>query len=200
MLPRTLLLISVSLLAGCSDAPANPENAQKDWPAFDAPDAAATASVAPKLPLPRACDLVSAAQAEAVLAQSASLLSDEPEACMWSSSDHPGSITMLMVLVSDNEDEAIAQEVFGAVSGMQGNLNAMINQQIDAKTKKSGQELDDLGDEAWLSASNADLIGSQQLVVRKGTRLLTFNVTGMGKTEGLGKRLEAAARQAVPQL
>ncbi|AVP99248.1 hypothetical protein C7S18_19685 [Ahniella affigens] len=200
MLNRLLLLISVALSVACSGEPANAEKTADAWPAFDAPEPASAENSPAKSPLPRACDLVSAAAAEQVLAQHATLMSDEAESCMWSSADHPGSITMLMVLVSDNDSEATAQEVFGAVTGMQGNLSALVNQHVDAKTKKSGQELDDLGDEAWLSASNMDLIGTQQLVVRKGTRVLTLNVTGMGKTEGLGKRLEAVARQAVPQL
>lgn len=200
MIARTILILGVLISAGCSGEPANAEKAADAWPSFDAPDPAATQKSIAKTPLPRACDLMSATQAEQVLAQSVSLLSDEVDVCMWSSADHPGSITMLMVLVSDHDDEAMAQEVFAATAGLQGNLSSMINQQVDTKTKKSGQELDDLGDEAWLSASNVDLIGTQQLVVRKGTRVLTLNVTGMGKTDGLGKRLEAAARQAVPQL
>lgn len=200
MIARTILILGVLISAGCSGEPANAEKAADAWPSFDAPDPAVTQKSVAKAPLPRACDLMSATQAEQVLAQSATLLSDEAEACMWASADHPGSITMLMVLVSDHDDEAMAQEVFAATTGLQGNLSSMINQQVDTKTKKSGQELDDLGDEAWLSASNVDLIGTQQLVVRKGTRVLTLNVTGMGKTDGLGKRLEAAARKAVPQL
>ena len=172
------------------------------WPAFEDADADADVVVdaTPKTPLPRACALVTAEQAQSVLQQGVGQMSDEPEACIWASSGSPGRITMLMVLVSDNGDLSTAQAVFNSVTGLSGNLNALVNQQVDAKTKKSGQELDDLGDEAWLSASNADLVGVQQLVVRKGRRMLTLNVTGMGQTEGLAQRLEALARNATPRL
>ncbi|MDZ4811639.1 MAG: hypothetical protein SGI99_03380 [Pseudomonadota bacterium] len=170
------------------------------WPAFEDADADVEPQSSPTTPLPRACALVTAEQAQSVLEQGVGQMSDEPEACIWASSGSPGRITMLMVLVSDNGDLSTAQAVFNSVTGLSGNLNAMVNQQVDAKTKKSGQELDDLGDEAWLSASNADLVGTQQLVVRKGRRMLTLNVTGMGQTEGLAQRLEALARNATPRL
>lgn len=194
----TLLLALVSL-AACSGEQASAEQST-NWPSFDQPSVAEKPKTTAAKPLPNACALVSAEQAQAVLQQNASTMNDEPESCIWVSSDSPGSITMLMVQVSDNEDEDMAQQVFNGITGLQGNLNELVNQNVGAKTKKSGQELDDLGDEAWMSASNADLIGTQQLVVRKGTRLLTLNVTGMGKTDGLAQRMEALARSAEPKL
>jgi hypothetical protein len=200
MLARTLLIIISCAVAACSGDQANADNAAETWPAFDQPDSNPVAAAKPATPLPRACDLVSAEQAQATLNQSANLMSDDAEVCVYASADNPGSITMLMVLVSDNEDIAMAQEVFNGITGMQGNLSALVNQQLDVKTRKSGQELDDLGDEAWLSASNTDLVGGQQLVVRKGTRLLTLNVTGMGSRDGLARRMQTLARDAVPRL
>lgn len=200
MLSRTLVLLMICILAACSGENANADKPASNWPAFEQPEGAPVTDTNPTTPLPRACDLVTAEQAERVLEQSAGLMSDEDETCLWASAENPGSITMLMVIVGDNDDVAMAQEVFNGITGMQGNVSAIINKQMDVKTKKSGQELDDLGDEAWLSASNTDLVGTQQLVVRKGTRLLTLNVTGMGKTEGLAQRLEALARGAVVKL
>lgn len=200
MFARTLLLMLICGLTACSCDQASADPSAKAWPAFDAPDPAPVAETQPARPLPRACALITEAQAAQVLNDATSLMSDDPEACVWASAGHPGQITMLMVLISESENVAMAQDVFSAVTGMPGNLSTLVNQQINAKTKKSGQELDDLGDEAWLSGSNTDLIGTQQLVVRKGTRMLTVNVTGMGNTDGLAMRLEAFAREAVPQL
>ncbi len=199
MLMRSSLLLLVCALSACSGeqagvdaASSSPGSEQAAQPPAETP--------APTIPLPRACDLVSAEQVQQVLNQTAGLMGDDPEACVWASSESPGTITMLMVLVDEHDDVAMAQEVFNSVTGVQGNLSKLVNEQMDVKTKKSGQELDDLGDEAWLSASNTDLVGSQQLVARKGARVLTLNVTGMGKTDGLAQRLEVLAREAVVRL
>jgi hypothetical protein len=199
MRTRPALLSLLLVLAACSDDKAAVESTAA-WPAFDQAEARPAAESTSTTPLPRACDLVSLEQAQAALNQGASLMSDDPEACVFASSDHPGSITMLMVLVSESDDIAMAQQVFSGVTGMPGNLNALINQKMDARTRKSGRELDDLGDEAWWSGSNADLVNAQQLVVRKGRRMLTLNVTGMGASDGLAGRMEALARSTVPRL
>ena len=68
------------------------------------------------------------------------------------------------------------------------------------KTKKSGQSLDGLGDEAWLSTSNADLIGNTSLIVRKGTVVLNMSIIGMGSDPTAPARLEALARKIVVAL
>lgn len=202
MLMRLFFLLLICALAACSSEPADADKTAGAWPSFEASDSPATAVPESTTPLPRACDLVTAEQAQQVLGPSAVLMSDDAEACTWASSDHPGRFTMLMVVVVDNDDVAMAQEVFQATTGMQGNLSAMVNKQLGEKTRKSGRELEDLGDDAWLSSSNMDLVDGHQLMVRKGTRLLTLNVTGMAlaKSEGLPQRLEDLARSAVPQL
>lgn len=199
LLMRTLLLMMICALAACSGDQAGASSASQ-WPAFDQPDSPPTETTDTLTPLPRACDLSTLEQAQSVLQQSATQMSDDPDACVWASADSPGTITMFMVLLSELDDIATAQEVFNNVTGLQGNLSVMVNKQIDAKTRKSGQEIDDLGDEAWMSASNTDLVGGQQLVVRKGRRVLTLNVTGMGKTDGLAERMGMLARTAVPKL
>ena len=112
-------------------------------------------------------------------------------------------MTMLMVNLVQNEDLAMAQTVFQSLTGLQGDLSGMVNAQLAEKTRKSGQELDDLGDEAWLSGSQMDLIATRQIVARKGTVIFNLNITGMSKTaklEGFDARLVALARTAVPQL
>ncbi len=200
---RLAALFSLSLLAlaACNKGSETAPPSASEWPSFDQ---AAAAPKAARTPLPKACALVSAEQAEAVLKQPVSLMSDEPENCIWASAGNPGQITMLMVNVSDNDDVAMAQSVFNALTGLQGNLSSTVNAQLGEKTKKSGQELDDLGDEAWVSGSNMDLVGTQQLVVRKGARILTLNITSMtkgkGMADGLGARLQALARSAEPAL
>ncbi len=199
MLIRRLLLSMMIVFAACSGDQEAAGSADA-WPAFDQAETRPDTESKSATPLPRACDLVSAEQARTTLNQSANLMSDDAEACVFASADHPGSITMLMVLVSESDDIAMAQQVFNSVTGMPGNLNELVNRQVDAKTRKSGGEIDDLGDEAWWSSSNADLIGAQQLVVRKGRRMLTLNITGMGDSDGLAQRMEALARRAVPKL
>lgn len=202
-LPVAACLAAALALSACGKASETASAGAGEWPSFEQPAAAAKAK-ASSAPPPKACALVSAEQAEAVLRQPVSLMSDEPENCIWASAGNPGQITMLMVNVSDNDDMAMAQTVFNALTGLQGNLSSTVNAQLGEKTKKSGQELEGLGDEAWVSGSNMDLIGTQQLVVRKGARILTFNITGMtkgkGMSEGLAARMEALARSAAPQL
>lgn len=113
---------------------------------------------------------------------------------------------MLTLIVGQGDDAAMTQQMFSGIVGANGNLLDSANGQIGETTRKSGQELDNLGDEAWLSSASVGGsfgphgVGSQQLVIRKGTRLLTLNVTGTSKLDGLGKRLETAARRIVDRL
>lgn len=203
------ILVGSTGLAACGGgAPAAaPSAAPSAWPSFEAPPTApAPAPSAEAGPLPRACALVSAAQAEAVLATEAALMADEPESCMWSGSAGVGNLSMLHVTVLEQDDETMAAQVFDGIVGMQGSLAGMVNEQVGEKTRKSGQELDDLGDQAWLSSASIGGsfgphgVAARQLVVRKGRRLLNLNVTGTRASDGLGARLEGLARSAVPQL
>lgn len=189
-------------LGACGKGEAPAATASGDWPAFDQPDARPKAVAAQKA-LPRACALVTAEQAEALLQQPVSLMSDEPENCLWASAGSPGQITMLIVNLVQNDDEAMAETVFNSLTGLQGNLSGMVNAKVGEKTKKSGQELEDLGDDAWMSGSNMDLIAAKQIVARKGLVIFNLNITGMSqssKLEGFDARLIALARTAVPQL
>jgi hypothetical protein len=197
---KPLLAVLVLTLAACgNEAPAQPAS---EWPSFDAPAAVADS----RSPLPRACALLGAEQAQAVLASEAGLMADEPESCIWTGSAGVGHMAMLNLTVLDNEDEAMAATLYNSLAGAQGNLAGLINQQVGEKTRKSGQDIDDLGDEAWLSAASFGEsfgrhgVGAQQLVVRKGRRLLHINVTGTSRMDGLAQRMEVLARAAVPQL
>jgi hypothetical protein len=204
---RVTAILAVSLLAlalsACKSEEAATPAASSEWPSFDAPAAAPKAAVTP---LPRACTLLSAEQAQAVLQLEAGLMVDEAESCMWSGSAGVGNLSMLTLTVVQNDDVAMAETVFDGVLSSQGNLASLINQQVGEKTKKSGQELEGLGDAAWLSsASYGESIGphqvaAQQLAVRLGTQVMAINVTGVKKSEGLGERMEALARAAVAQL
>lgn len=196
-------LACAALLALCACGKSEVTASSGDWPAFDQPQSPTPQAVAKKA-LPQACALVSAEQAQALLQQPVSLMSEDPENCLYASAGNPGQITMLMVALVQNDDVAMAQTVFNALTGLQGKLSSTVNAQLGEKTKKSGQELEDLGDEAWLSASNMDLIGSKQLVARQGAVIFHLNITGMTKGQGLDQgldaRLTALARTAVPQL
>lgn len=200
-----VLRIAPALLALWLAACGGKDDAQAggDWPSFEAP---ASRKDEARAPLPRACSLLGAEQAQAVLLVEAGLMVDEAEACMWSGSAGVGRITMLTLTLLDNDDLAMAETVFDGITSSQGALAALVNQQVGEKTKKSGQELEDLGDAAWLSsASYGESFGphqvvGRQLAVRKGARVLVLNVTGSSKSEGLAQRLETLARSAVPQL
>lgn len=195
-----LLLLSLAACGGDGEA----AKTDSDWPSFEASPASTKA--ANPSPLPRACSLLDAAQASATLQTEAGLMSDDAEACLWSGSEGVGNLSLLSVIVVDSDDLAMAETVYNGVVGQQGNLAGLINGQVGERTAKSGQELDDLGDEAWLSSASvgesfgAHGVTARQLVVRKGTRMLTLNVTGTRKSAGLGVRMEQLARAMVGKL
>jgi hypothetical protein len=142
-------------------------------------------------------------EAQTVIGQSAGQMADDPENCMWASSEHPGRMTMLMVQVIRGGTPAETDTLYENLTGLSGHLNMAVNDQLGKKIGKSGRDIEGLGDAAWCSASNADLIGAQQLVVRNGTIILSLNITGMTKGKqqaSLCPRLEAAGRTALGRL
>lgn len=200
---RYLLILTSAatlLMSGCGKK-ADAESA--DWPSVEAAAASTASKDAPAGPLPRACTLLTMEEAQTVIGQSAGQMADDPENCMWASSEHPGRMTMLMVQVIRGGTPAETGTLYENLTGLSGNLNMAVNDELGKKTSKSGQEIEDLGDAAWCSASNADLIGAQQLVVRHGTIILSLNITGMTMGErqaSLCPRLEAAGRTALGRL
>ena len=197
-LRTTLLLVLALMLGACEPKKEAPE--AEGLPAFGGPDQPAETSVAAQKPLPAPCKLVSAAEAQAVTAQPMAVMSDEPNLCAFNSTGAAGNFTTLMVNLSNNDDEAMAIDVFRAIAGLPGKLNKMVNDQMGEKTKKSGQTLDGLGDEARLVGGNTDLVGQTSLVVRKGRVVLNLSVIGMGSDPETGARLEALARKMVVAL
>jgi hypothetical protein len=200
---RHLLILTSAatlLMSGCGKK-ADAESA--DWPSVEAAAASTASKDAPAGPLPRACTLLTIEEAQTVIGQSAGQMADDPENCMWASSEHPGRMTMLMVQVIRGGTPAETGTLYENLTGLSGNLNMAVNDELGKKTSKSGQEIEDLGDAAWCSASNADLIGAQQLVVRHGMIILSLNITGMTMGErqaSLCPRLEAAGRTALGRL
>ncbi|MES2668882.1 MAG: hypothetical protein V4673_00445 [Pseudomonadota bacterium] len=200
---RHLLILTSAatlLMSGCGKK-ADAESA--DWPSVEAAAASTASKDAKAGPLPRACTLLTIEEAQTVIGQSAGQMADDPENCMWASSEHPGRMTMLMVQVIRGGTPAETGTLYENLTGLSGNLNMAVNDELGKKTGKSGQEIEDLGDAAWCSASNADLIGAQQLVVRNGTIILSLNITGMTMGErqaSLCPRLEAAGRTALGRL
>jgi hypothetical protein len=200
---RHLLILTSAatlLMSGCGKK-ADAESA--DWPSVEAAAASTASKDAPAGPLPRACTLLTMEEAQTVIGQSAGQMADDPENCMWASSEHPGRMTMLMVQVIRGGTPAETGTLYENLTGLSGNLNMAVNDELGKKTSKFGQEIEDLGDAAWCSASNADLIGAQQLVVRNGTIILSLNITGMTMGErqaSLCPRLEAAGRTALGRL
>ena len=197
LLRSTLLLMLALMLGACEQKKEAPEAG--GLPAFGEPDQPADTAAAQK-PLPAPCSLVSAADAQAVTAQPMAVMSDEPELCAYNSTASAGTFTTLMVNLSNNDDEAMAIDVFRAIAGLPGKLNKMVNDQMGEKTKKSGKTLDGLGDEARLVGGNTDMVGQTSLVVRKGRVVLNLSVIGMGSDPETGARLEALARKMVVAL
>lgn len=200
---RHLLILASAatlLMSGCGK---NADAESAEWPAIEAATASTASKETPAGPLPRACTLLTMEEAQTVIGQSAGQMADDPENCMWASSEHPGRMTMLMVQVIRGGTPAETDTLYENLTGLSGNLNMAVNDQLGKKTSKSGQDIEGLGDAAWCSASNADLIGAQQLVVRNGTIILSLNITGMTKGErqaSLCPRLEIAGRSALGRL
>lgn len=207
-LTASLALMATLALAACSQASDNAADTTADttaesaWPSPDV--ATAPADTAEALAeLPRPCTLVTADDAQAVIGSEVGQMADDQDVCMWAGGDNPGAITMLMVQVFRADTPEETAVLFDNLAGLSGNLGEMVNQAIDKPTRKSGQDIEGLGDAAWCSASNADLIGTQQLIVRSGRIILTLNVTGMTKGEraaSLCPKLEAAGRLAYGRL
>lgn len=190
------------MLSACAADP--PEQPASEWPAFEAAQSAAPESGS--APMPRACELVSAAQAQDVLGAEAGLMADDDEACLWAGAEGVGKMAMLTLTVIDGGSEAEAKTLFNSLAGLPSRLGSQVNEAIDEKTRKSGQELEGLGDEAAISGSSFGGgfgdhgVGAQMLVVRKGTRLVSINVTGTTRMDGLSQRMQALARDAVAKL
>lgn len=190
---------AAALVSGCGQTA--PMSATDDA-SSTAPASGLSASGTPAT-LPRACTLVTEAEAQAVVGQPVGLMADEPENCMWASAGHPGRMTMFMVQIVRGDDDASTRALYESLTGLSGDLNAMVNDKLGAKTQASGAAVADLGDAAWRSDSNADLVGTRQLVVRKGLVVLVLNITGMnrdGTGDGFDARMETAGRAALARM
>jgi hypothetical protein len=199
---RCLLALSVGALvfslAACGET--KPDGASTAVNAGTNAPASAAKTVTAPLPLPRACTLISDVEATTLLAQETGRMDDSPENCLFASSGNPGKITMLMVQPMQLSSAAEAESMFDTlVNGLDG-LNKLVNDATKERTKKSGVTIDGVGDAAWRNGSNVGLVATQRLVVRKGARILVVNITGMGKTDGIGERMEAYAKVAVTKL
>nr|WP_315492013.1 hypothetical protein [uncultured Rhodoferax sp.] len=179
---------------GCKDSPgvsgATPPPAQPALPS----------QPQKKANLPTPCSLVSATDAKTVIAQTMTEMSNDDKLCMYASADQPGNFTSMLVNLSWADDNDMASQIYRGIAGLPGKLNKMTNDQVGSKTKKSGRALDGVGDEAWLSSGNMDVMGSASVVVRKGLVVLNITVSGMGTDPAIAERLEALARKVVTQL
>lgn len=200
---QQLLMLAITAIPLISACGKQTNGDSTDWPAVEASTASNPNNDTPAGPLPRACTLLTAEEAQNVIGQRAGQMADDPENCMWASSEHPGKLTMLMVQTMRGGTPTETDTLFDNLTGLSGNLNMAVNEQLGEQTQKSGQTINGLGDAAWCSSSNADLIGAQQLVVRSGTLILSLNVTGMTRGErqtSLCPQLQAAGRTALGRL
>ena len=166
--PSAALAISSLFLAGCDPA------SETASAAGIASESASIAEGSTPTALPRACTLVTGAEAQAVIGQPVAAMADEPDNCRGASAGYRGQFTFVMV-----------------------------NDRIGAQTQASGEAIANFGDAAWRSLSNADMIGARQLIVRKGLAILVLNVTGMrkdGAVDGFDARMEIAGRAALARM
>lgn len=195
--PSLAFALVALLVTGCGHDTAAPAS-QATSPL----DAAIASSDTPAA-LPRACTLVTSAEAQAVVGQPVSQMADEPENCMWASAGNPGQFTIFMVQVVKGQDAAETRTLFESLTGATTELNGLVNDQIGAQTQAKGESIAGFGDAAWRSSSNADMVGARQLIVRKGLNILVLNVTGMRK-DGAGPdfdaRMEIAGRAALARM
>ncbi len=197
---RSIVLLGAGALVLTACQPKGADTSDSGLPTVATSAIAAPTIAAP--PMPNACDLLTAEDAQAVLAQAAGLMSDDPENCLWASMENPGQISMLMLQVSEADDPALAQILFDALIGNEGDADVAGGAPAVAS---NGQLLAGLGDAAWMSTATAEVIGARQLHVRKGVRLLSLNVTGMASADSnsqaaLAERLHALASSAAAKL
>jgi hypothetical protein len=166
-----------------------------------APKTVAAKASTKSAPLPRACGLVSDAEAQTLLGLQVAKMDDSPENCLWSAASNvPGRFTMLMVQPMQMESVSEAESTFEVlVEGLDA-LNKSLNDATKRRTRKQGVTIEGVGDSAWRSGGNVDLIGTNRLVARKGARILVINITGGVKPDGLGERMEALAKTAIVKL
>lgn len=182
---RWATLLLPALLAAChGSAP----------PPLAAPASATTAAPTS----PAACTRLSQSQAAQVLALPATrAIPDKPENCSWNSGREDMPFPVLNLSVNPLPDEASAARLFEATSRVQSKLSHGVNAALGEQTRRSGRAPEGLGDEAWLQADDMAGADTTLLVIRAGRTVYTLGVVGMGKTEGLAERLEAAGRRAV---
>lgn len=189
----TLALTVAWVVVGCGESTGGTATAA-------APSTKPAAAKTAALPLPRACTLISEVEAKTLLGQEVSRMDDSAENCMWASAGSPGRFTMLMVQPMQADSVADAQTQFEVLVDGLDALNKTINDSTRQRTRKSGVNIDGLGDQAWRTASNVDVVSTQRLIARKGTRLLVVNITGMARAEGVGERLESFTKTAIAKL
>lgn len=181
--PRRLaLLLLPALLAACKGSAPPPPASQATTPPAS----------------PTACTRLSESQAAQVLALPATRATpDKPENCSWNSGRDDMPFPVLNLSVNPLPDEASAARLFEATSSVQSKLSKGVNAALGEKTRRSGRAPEGLGDEAWLQADDMAGADTTLLVIRAGRTVYTLGVVGMGKTQGLGERLEAAGRSAL---
>lgn len=186
-MPKILPLLATTciLLAAC----------QERTPATANPTSASTPTAAAN-----ACARLNDALAAQVLAlPTAKATPEQANACHWDSGKPDTPYPILNLSINAYEDEASAIKLFEATSGMQSKLSKGVNAALGEKTRRSGRAPEGLGDEAWLQLDDVAGADTALLVVRKGRAVYTLGVVGMGSTQGLPERLEAAGRAVAGQ-
>jgi hypothetical protein len=148
------------------------------------------------------CQLVTAADVQAVFGNQVETMADEPETCTYNSKGAVTDVapfTMLIITLTPNADEAEARDAMQMMLKMQGFIGDVVNDAMTAPNTHALQTLDGVGDEAYLSKGNLDLMSNTQLTLRKGRMVLNMGAIGLKGDAEAGK-LETLARQVAPRL
>ncbi len=98
-----------------------------------------------------------------------------------------------------NANEAEAKETLQLSLKMQDFMGDVINDAMKTPNQQAQQVLTGVGDEAYLTVGNLDLLSNTQLIFRKGRMVMTLGAVGLQGEPEVGK-LETLARLAADKL
>ncbi len=183
---RLLLPMLVLALAGCGD----------DTSSGNATTSASSGGILPP------CQLLTPADVQTTFGHAVEVMADEPETCVYNSKGNvtdSAPFTMLTLSLLPNANETEAKETLQLSLKMQDFMGGVINDAMKTPNQQSQQVLTGIGNEAYLTVGNLDLLSNTQLIFRKGRMVMTLGAVGLQGEPEVGK-LETLARLAADKL